>query len=189
MTTVYFVRHAEPDKTALDDRLRPLTAKGQHDTAIVTDFLRDKNIDVVLSSPYKRAMDTVLPFANSVGLKVIAIEDFREREAEGFVNVEDFNAFKVKQWADFNYKTPGSESLFEVQKRNMAALDNVLSDYNGKNIVIGTHGTALSTILNYYDNSYGYDNWKEMSSKFPWIVKMSFNGNIYVGVRTIDMFK
>ena len=157
MTTVYFVRHAEPDKTVLDDRLRPLTAKGQNETAIVTDFLRDKNIDVVLSSSYKRAIDTVLAFANSIGLIVIAVEDFREREAEGFVNVDDFNAFKAKQWADFSYKTPRCESLFEVQKRNIATLNRFLSEYNGKNIVIGTHGTALSTMHNYYATTTAMD--------------------------------
>ncbi len=28
MTKIYFVRHAEPDKTVTDDRNRPLTAKG-----------------------------------------------------------------------------------------------------------------------------------------------------------------
>jgi len=32
--------------------------------------------------------------------------------------------------------------------------------YEGKNIVIGTHGTALSTIINYYDSTYGYDDFE-----------------------------
>ena len=36
-----------------------------------------------------------------------------------------------------------------VQGRNMEALNKILSDNQGKEIVVGTHGTALSTILNF----------------------------------------
>ena len=36
-----------------------------------------------------------------------------------------------------------------VQKRNIEALKEILSDNRDKEIVIGTHGTALSTILNF----------------------------------------
>jgi len=36
--------------------------------------------------------------------------------------------------------------------------------YEGKNIVIGTHGTALSTIINYYDSTYGYDDFERMKA-------------------------
>ena len=59
MTTVYFIRHAEADNTNRDGRNRPLTEKGMNDRALVTAFLHDKNIDAILSSPFKRAVDTV----------------------------------------------------------------------------------------------------------------------------------
>ena len=36
-----------------------------------------------------------------------------------------------------------------VQNRNIEALNEILSDNADKEIVIGTHGTALSTILNF----------------------------------------
>ena len=38
-----------------------------------------------------------------------------------------------------------------MQKRNIEALNEILQKYADKNIVIGTHGTALSSIFNYYD--------------------------------------
>jgi 2,3-bisphosphoglycerate-dependent phosphoglycerate mutase len=56
MTTVYFVRHAEADNSVRDGRTRPLTDKGMNDCALVTAFLKDKKIDVVLSSPFKRSI-------------------------------------------------------------------------------------------------------------------------------------
>lgn len=43
MTRIYFVRHAQPDKSVKDDRTRPLTQKGLTDSALVIDILKDKD--------------------------------------------------------------------------------------------------------------------------------------------------
>ena len=61
------------------------------------------------------------------------------------------------QWADFSYSLPGDEYLAEVQERNIAALNNVLDMYKNKNNVVGTRGIALSTIINFYDKSFGFN--------------------------------
>lgn len=89
MTTVYFVRHAEPNYENHNDMLRELSAKGMQDRKLVTEFLADKNVDVVLSSPFKRAIDTIADFAETKGLEISVIEDFRERKIDS-VWIEDF---------------------------------------------------------------------------------------------------
>ena len=188
MTTIFFVRHAEPDLSIHDDYLRPLSSKGELDCALVTEFLRDKKIEVALSSPFKRAIDTILPFVNGIGLQIKTIEDFRERKVNSGCWIEDFNTFSQNQWADFSYKLSGGECLFEVQERNIAALENVLVQYQNKSIVIGTHGTALSTIINYYDNTYGYADFQSIVNVFPWVVKMEFDGEKCVKMEKIDLF-
>ena len=63
MTTIYFVRHAEPNYNNYDDMSRELTAKGWSDRKRITAFLQDKRISRVYSSPFKRAVDTVGDFA------------------------------------------------------------------------------------------------------------------------------
>ena len=188
MTTVYFVRHAEPDYNNHDDFLRPLTDKGIKDRIKVTNYLMDKNIDVVLSSPYIRAVDTVAHFAKNAGLSVEKVNDFRERKIDSSW-IEDFNTFCKMQWHDFNYKLEGGESLNEVQQRNIRALNDVLNKYQDKNIVIGTHGTALSTIINYYDNRFNYDNFNVIRSLMPWIVKFVFDKYKYISIELINLLK
>ena len=129
-------------------------AKEMEDRKLVTKFLVNKHIDVVLSSSYKRVVDTVKDFADSYGIEINIICDFREREIDsGWI--EDFTSFTKMQWHDFTYKLSDGECLQEVQTRNMSALQQVLNKYAGKNIVVGSHGTALSTIINYYDHSFG----------------------------------
>lgn len=176
MTKVYFVRHAEPNYDNHDDSLRELSPKGMEDRKLVTAFLSDKEIDVVLSSPFKRAVDTVADFAEKNNIPIKTIDDFRERKVDSCW-IDDFAEFSRKQWTDFSYKLSDGECLKEVQDRNIAALNAVLEKYNGKNIVIGSHGTALSTIINYYDNSFGYEDFEKIRFIMPWIVEFAFDAD------------
>jgi Fructose-2,6-bisphosphatase len=186
-TVIYFVRHAQPNFDNHDDMSRELSEKGLADRLLVTKYLEDKNIDVVLSSPYKRAVDTVQDFADKKGLTVRCINGFRERKVDSEW-IEDFTAFAKKQWEDFNFKLSDGESLTEVQKRNIEALKSAIKDYSGKNIAIGTHGTALSTIINFYDKSFGYTDFDSIRRLMPWIVKFKFDGEKCVGIEKIDLF-
>ena len=189
MTKIYFIRHAQSDNKNSDNRNRPLTEKGMVDRKLVTDFLQDKSIDIVLSSTFKRAIDTVKPFAISQGLEIELIEDFREREADWMPDIADFYTFAKRQWSDFSYALPGDENLTDVQTRNIAAFKNVLEKYKDKNIAIGTHGTALSTIINYYDKSYGYDDFVAMVDMLPWAVLMEFDGQNCKNIQKINLFE
>lgn len=176
MTNIYFVRHAEPNYSNHDDRQRELTAKGMEDRKRVTEYFRGIPVDAVLSSPYRRAVDTVSDFAQSRGYQIEMIEDFRERKVDsGWI--ENFNEFAREQWEDFNYKLSDGETLREVQVRNIRALMEVLEKYNGKTVVIGSHGTALSMIINYFYNDFGFLEFEQIRSLMPWIVHFQFEGN------------
>jgi 2,3-bisphosphoglycerate-dependent phosphoglycerate mutase len=186
-TSFYFVRHAQPNYNNHDDLTRELTEKGMRDRRLVTAFLETREIGAVLSSPYKRAVDTVKEFADRHKLGVALIEDFRERRV-GSGWIEDFTAFTKMQWADFDYKLPGGESLREVQARNIAALMSALGAYPGKNIAVGSHGTALCTIISYYEPSFGYEGFDSVKSLMPWVVRFEFDFNTCVNIEKIDLF-
>lgn len=181
MTQVYFVRHAEPNYRNHDDTARELTARGLADRMLVTDFLMDKDVDVVLSSPYRRAVDTVRHFADTVRLPVEHVHDFRERKVDSEW-IPDFDAFSKKQWADFDYRLDGGECLREVQERNISALMKVLRDYKDRCIVIGGHGTAISTVLNYFNPGFGHGDFERIRRLMPWIVRLDFEGDRFVGM-------
>jgi len=67
MTSVYFVRHAQPVSNWEDDRTRPLTPLGMSDRKMVTELLTKFPIDCFYSSPYKRAVDTISDCAEVFG--------------------------------------------------------------------------------------------------------------------------
>ena len=179
MTQIYFVRHAEPNYRNHDDVERELTPRGRADCRLVTDFLADKGIDAILSSPYRRALDTVRPFAEAMRLPIEHVPDFRERKVDT-VWIEDFDSFSRQQWADFDFHLEGGESLREVQQRNIAALEIVLREHDGHRVVIGGHGTAISTVLNHFDPSFGHTQFEGIRRVMPWIVRLDFDGNDFL---------
>jgi 2,3-bisphosphoglycerate-dependent phosphoglycerate mutase len=189
MTTVYFIRHAESDTSVSESRIRPLTAKGMADRRLVTEYLWDKNIDAVISSPFKRAVDTVADFAEKKGLAITEVEDFRERRSDSDMgrNNPGFPAFLKRQWEDFSYTHSDGESLVAVRERNIAALNGVLDRHQGQNIAIGTHGMALSAIVSHYDPAYGHHDWLAMEFKMPWAVRMVFDRRDCVGIEKVDL--
>ncbi len=186
MTNIYFVRHCEPDFSIHEDLIRPLTQKGQEDSKKVEKVLKNKEIDAIYSSPYKRAIDTVRKLANTLNLEVKTKDDLRERTiADQWI--DDFNEFVKCQWDDFEYKLSKGECLRQVQERNITALKEILNENKGKNVVIGTHGTALSTILNYYNKTFGYEEFNRIKSIMPWIIVMEFKGEEFIGFKEIDI--
>lgn len=178
MTRIFFVRHAQPDYVWEDDRTRPLTEEGRKDSEIVLDFFRDKKIDVFYCSPYKRSVDTIADTAAFFGKEIIIDERLREREKGTDGN--NHGMFQ-KRWADHDYHEEGGESIAMVQKRNIEALRRILSDNPDKEIIVGTHGTALSTILNFYDNSFGCEDFLRIIDWMPYIIELDFEGDTLIG--------
>ena len=178
MTKIYFVRHAQPEHAWEDDRTRPLTEEGKRDASVVLEFLKDKEIDVFFCSPYKRSKDTIEDTVMYYEKEIVTDERLREREKGPEGN--NHGMFQ-KRWSDHNYHEQGGESIAMVQERNIAALNEILLDNDGKKIVIGTHGTALSSILNYYDNSFGCEDFLRIIDWMPYILELDFEGTKLVG--------
>jgi len=72
--TVYLVRHAvavgRSEWDGHDDRLRPLTKRGQRQAGGLRDLLGGADVRRVLSSPAVRCADTVAPLAAARGVEV-----------------------------------------------------------------------------------------------------------------------
>ncbi len=189
-TTVYFIRHCMSDISVNDHMQRPLTESGWIDRIFVSRFLGDKHISAVYSSPYKRAIDTVSDFADKAKLKIQTVDDFRERKSDSdWDKKNDLIDFIQRQWANFDYTLSDGETLRAVQNRNIRALSEILEKHAGQNIAIGTHGTALSVIINYYDKSYGYEDFIKMLPICPFAVKMVFDGQKCIDIKQIDILK
>ena len=177
MTRVYFVRHAQSDWRSGSDRDRGLTAAGMEDRSVVLEFLRDKPVSAFYCSPYRRSLDTIREAAEHFGLPIRIDERLREREAAPGGNCREL--FR-KRWADFDWHEPGGESLRSVQSRNIAALTDILTAERDKTVVVGSHGTALSTILNQYDPGFDCGCFPRIIDWMPFVVELDFDGTRFL---------
>ncbi|QCR31182.1 histidine phosphatase family protein [Lysinibacillus sp. SGAir0095] len=181
LTNLYFVRHAHSIYTP-DELRRPLSEKGCIDAEKIRQALENENIDIVISSPYKRAIQTVEGIANVINMEVILEEDFKERTLS-IEPVEDFNLAITKVWENATFSWPGGESNIMAQKRGIRAMDKLLNTYAGKNVAIGTHGNIMVLIMNYFDKKYNLSFWENLD--MPDIYKLTFDNKVLKDVKRI----
>lgn len=180
-TNIYLVRHAHSAYTP-DELNRSLSEKGLEDAKMISKTLLNEDIDYVFASPYKRAIQTVEGVAKNIGVDIIIEDGFKERKiAEN--PVEDFDSAMIKLWTNRDFSFQGGESNLDAQKRGIRSLNKVLSMYEGKNIVIGTHGNIMVLMMNYFDTTYDHDFWRNLS--MPDAFKLIFKDNVYIGSERI----
>ena len=86
-------------------------------------------------------------------------------------------------YKDIDFYLKDGESIRDVQNRAIPVIKNLLNNYQGKNIIIGTHGNVMTIIMNYFDKSYGYEFWKNTSK--PDIYKLEFSGENLLSVHRL----
>ena len=179
MTELYFVRHAQPDYRQGVNSTFTLSAEGMQDRMKAAEILSDIRFDAVVSSPYRRSLDTIEPIISAQGLKVKTDIRLRERDNRG-VGSNSHEMF-IKRWADFSFHEEGGESLGSTQKRNIEAILDILNEYRDKTVLIGTHGTALSTIINYFEPDFLCEQFFRIINFMPYIIRLDFDGEKYLG--------
>ncbi|MCK4918172.1 MAG: class I tRNA ligase family protein [Candidatus Pacebacteria bacterium] len=146
----FVIRHGEADNNVLSvcskgvaDK-HHLTEKGKEQISISAKELKNKKIDLIISSPYIRTKESAEILAKELGVKEI-IEDSRVGE----VNSGDFGGKSVSEYRNFfsseeDYfkKAPeGGESFDDIKKRVSEFLYDVDEKYSDKIILIVGHET------------------------------------------------
>ncbi|MFI8575376.1 histidine phosphatase family protein [Rossellomorea aquimaris] len=184
-TFVYMVRHGESPKEG-NERTRGLTPKGQLDAKRVTDILKEKKIDAVVSSPYIRSILTVEKLAEQIGQEVIVYEDLKERifsSEDKRVSDKELVPLLEKSFGEPNFALEGAESNADCQKRAINVFKELLETFRDKHIVIGSHGAVMTLMMGYFDRTYDLD-FLHSTSK-PDIYRMEFKEKELVNVQRI----
>lgn len=185
-TYIYMVRHGESPKTGENERTRGLTEKGKQDAKRITELLKGEGIDVFVSSPYSRAILTIQELADLAGKEVLHFEDLKERKFDAGtqrISDEELIPLLEKSFKDANFALPGGESNIDCQCRAIKVVKELLSDYKGKKIAIGTHGAVMTLMMGYFDSRYGLEFLRQISK--PDVYRMAFKGEDLVEVKRL----
>jgi 2,3-bisphosphoglycerate-dependent phosphoglycerate mutase len=174
MKQIYLVRHAhtryDPD---VADALRPLSAKGHDQAAALVSVLRALDIEEVHTSPYRRCLDTIGPFAAHAGLQLNHVQDLRER-AFTTSRVDDWESLWKTVWTDFDFAFPDGESSREAQRRMHAATLQVAMTSRARTLAISSHGNTIGLLLQQIDAGFTFEH--ACSIRNPDVLRVTFDG-------------
>jgi 2,3-bisphosphoglycerate-dependent phosphoglycerate mutase len=148
-TEVVLVRHARSVPRAAggpDEFTRPLTADGLRQAAELVPTLVALRASAVWSSPYRRAIQTVQPTADALGLPVRTRWELREWD-DGLPYTEDWEPHYARSWADPSFARPGGESLDQLSARAVDAVRAIVHQDHGRVVLVASHGTFISRAL------------------------------------------
>lgn len=147
--TLILLRHAAPvipSPGGPDDYTRPLTTEGHQQARSVIDELGALTPRAIVSSPYLRAVQTVQPLAQALGLPVRTDYELREWDS-GLKPRPDYARHYALSWTMPRLARAGAESLDQLSRRAVAALLGLAQQHNDSTVVVGSHGTFIARAL------------------------------------------
>ncbi len=191
-TEIIFIRHGETDlnkaRLYFGHMDPPLNETGRSQLENTRRLLlgREGNIDAVFSSDLKRCTES---------MDILEIDKNIEKKLEKDLREINFGVFEGKTYEEIkeefpeevknmqkdwkNFKSEKGESLQEVMERTVRRLDEIISSYKDKKIVIVTHAGVIQTLVSYYLSG-NLDNY--------WKFKIN-NGSLTKMIVTADGYK
>ena len=192
-TVLYLVRHGESQANEKNIFLGhgdlDLSEKGKKQAALTADYLKNCDLDVIYASDLSRAYHTAEATAKKVGLPIVKDERLREIECgEWDFQTFDFLEENYKEsygvWlSDVGLSAPdGGECVADMQKRFVAALEEIAKRHEGKTVAVFAHATPIRSFQTYCEKK----SLREMKS-VPWannasVSKFYFENGVFTPV-------
>ena len=157
--SIYLVRHCSATGQEHD---APLTDQGREQSLRLSSFLAQREIVRIVSSPFKRAIDSAVPLAKMLVLPIEIDERLAERQL-GLVENGDWLSALHLSFRDPNLCLPGGESSLVAQSRGVSVIEDVFREAQLPTAVF-SHGNLLTLIANSLDESLGFDFWRGLSN-------------------------
>jgi 2,3-bisphosphoglycerate-dependent phosphoglycerate mutase len=166
------VRHCKATGQESD---APLTEEGLHQAKELADFLKGYRFDSVISSPFKRAIDTIKPYAEFTHTEIKTDERLAERILSTQTDPDwDWRFHLERTYNDEHLKFPGGESTFEAKQR-VHSLIKELKDADHHSVLLVTHGNLISLLINLYDPSFGFKEWGLLKNPDVFMIDIQSN--------------
>jgi 2,3-bisphosphoglycerate-dependent phosphoglycerate mutase len=168
---LYLVRHCHATGQEAD---APLTETGQQQAIALADRFCEVPIDRIISSPFVRAWQSVMPLSTRLGLAVEVDERLIERVLSP-VPLDNWQERLAETFVDLELSFEGGESSRVAMMRGVAVVKQALGQTTRSAAII-THGNLLTLILKHFDEKIGYAVWENLQNPDVYCVKFSSEG-------------
>jgi 2,3-bisphosphoglycerate-dependent phosphoglycerate mutase len=164
---LYLVRHCQ---SVGHHPEAPLSGDGLAQADALAERLTRLGIERIVSSPFRRAMQSVAPLARRLGLAV----DIEPRLREHVLSAADLPDWRAALKASFE----DPDLCFEGGESGRAATQRVLSAVEEMRAraapitAVATHGKLLTFLLRHFDSRIGFADWQALTN--PDIFRLTF---------------
>jgi 2,3-bisphosphoglycerate-dependent phosphoglycerate mutase len=156
---LYLVRHCQSSGQAPD---APLTDLGQEQAQRLARTLQPHGIARIVASTHVRAVQTVKPLADLLGMSIETDDRLIERVLST-EPLDDWRQHLQAAWDDHDRVLPGGESSRQATARGLAALAEIAADPR-QPVVVVSHGNLISLLLHAFDGRPGFATWEALSN-------------------------
>ena len=163
---IYSTRHGQTDFNK-KDLVLGVTDISLNETGIaqaeeLAERLKDKSIDIIISSPMKRALDTAKMVSEKNGAEIVTDSRLREWDYGSYEGKTRFADGFAEGKKEFAVRMGGTgESPFQIAHRVYSLLDEVKENYSDKTVLLVSHGGICRIIETYFNDmtTQQYSNW------------------------------
>lgn len=152
---LYIVRHGETFENA-SDRLQGridsnLTDEGRNQANIVKNIVKNKTIDLIVSSPLKRCVETANIISDDK-IKIIYDDRLLGRDHGEFTGLKKSDVNFDDYWNYYkNIKYEKAENVVDLYNRVSKLIEDLKKEYKDKNIIIVTHSGVIRVMYYYFN--------------------------------------
>ena len=151
----YLMRHGESlsnEKSVLETKGDPnnhLTEKGKKQVMDSLSFIKTLHVDVIIASPFVRTRETAEIVSSFLNIPVVIEERIHEYDMGDFSgkSAQEYLDYYGHAYLHFDTRPEGGETHEEMMHRTMSALMDFEKKYEGKTILIITHGGPARMML------------------------------------------
>ena len=140
----------------------PLTEEGRAQAKALAERLAGVGIERIVSSPYARALRSIEPLAQRLGLPVEVDPRLAERVL-GAGERPDWRERLRETFLDPELCLEGGELSRAAMERGAAALEEALRG-GAMTTAVVTHGNLLVLLLRYFDGRFGFEAWQMLTN-------------------------
>jgi 2,3-bisphosphoglycerate-dependent phosphoglycerate mutase len=157
--SVVLVRHC---KAAGQEPEAPLTLEGKVQAEALCDFLSAELPGRIVSSPFLRALQSIQPLADRLGLRIECDPRLVERQL-GVTADGNWRGALERSFQNSEICLTDGESSATAVARGRSVVDDILTEMRASAIVV-THGNLLALIARSFRPDLGFEFWASLSN-------------------------
>lgn len=165
MKRLYIVRHCEADGQSPEARLTP---EGEEQAEALAEFLQDKGVERIVSSPFLRAIQSVEPLGDRLALPIRADERLAERQLSGEFRPDWLERLR-ESFADLDVCLEGGESSRTAMARGVEVIREIM-DFPVDTTVVVSHGNLITLMLKHFDDRTGFAEWQALTNPDVYLI-------------------